>query len=413
MKLAQPSLMVAGLEHPAGGRSVRHRIGRLRGHGMRVAIIGAGILGASAAYHLALAGAEVVVADAAHPGRATAAGAGIVSPWSSGRTDAGWRRIAEAGARYYPRLIDRLAADGETETGYRRVGALSVAAEDAELDALEAAIRPRQQAAPEAGELTRLSPAEARALFPPLHPALGGVFLSGGARVDGRLLTAALRRAAERHGVHFVAGEAGLLTGADRVTGIRLAGESIAADCVIAAAGAWAPELLRPLGLALPVAPQRGQITHLRLEGTATEAWPVVLPQSSHYLLAFGDSRIVVGATRETGSGFDHRVTAAGQTEVLNEALAVAPGLGRATLLETRIGFRPAGPDLQPLLGRAGTEGLIIGNGLGPSGLTIGPFAGQVLAQLALGEAPAIDLADYAPLRPVPDAPSGEMDRIR
>ena len=66
---------------------------------MRVAIVGAGVLGASAAFHLALAGAEVVVADQGHAGRATAAGAGIVSAWSSGRIDPDWRRIADGGAR--------------------------------------------------------------------------------------------------------------------------------------------------------------------------------------------------------------------------------------------------------------------------------------------------------------------------
>src|SRR4051795_6943415 len=104
---------------------------------MRVAIIGAGVLGASTAFHLALAGAEVVVVDQAHPGQATAAGAGIVSPWSSGRVDPDWRRIAEAGARYYPALIQRLAEEGEAETGYRQVGALSVAADAGELDLIE------------------------------------------------------------------------------------------------------------------------------------------------------------------------------------------------------------------------------------------------------------------------------------
>jgi glycine/D-amino acid oxidase-like deaminating enzyme len=68
---------------------------------MRVAVIGAGVLGASTAFHLALAGAEVIIIDQAHAGCATAAGAGIVSPWSSGRIDPDWRRIAEAGARYW------------------------------------------------------------------------------------------------------------------------------------------------------------------------------------------------------------------------------------------------------------------------------------------------------------------------
>jgi D-amino-acid dehydrogenase len=381
---------------------------------MRIAIIGGGVFGASTAFHLALAGAGVVVADQAHAGQATAAGAGIVSPWSSGRVDPDWRRIADAGARYYPTLIQRLAKAGEAETGYRRVGVLSVAADEGELDLIEQAVRAPAALAPEAGEVTRLSPGEARALFPPLHPDLAAVHVSGAARVDGRLLAAALRRAAERRGARFHTGVTGLLVRDGRVTGIRTDAEEIAADCVVVAAGAWAPEVLKPVGISLAVVPQCGQITHLRLEGVDTEAWPVVLPQSSHYLLAFGGSRVVVGATRETGSGFDYRVTAAGQAEVLNQALAVAPGLGPATLLETRIGFRPVGPDLRPMLGRiAGLDGLVIGNGLGPSGLTIGPFAGHLLAQLVLGQALELDLAAYDPLRPAVAAAGGGAEAIR
>lgn len=158
---------------------------------------------------------------------------------------------------------------------------------------------------------------------------------------------------------------------------------------------------MAPLGIDLAVSPQRGQISHLRLEGVDTSGWPVVLPPGSHYLLAFDDSRVVVGATRETGAGFDYRITAAGQAEVLNEALKIAPGLASATLIETRIGFRPVGPGIRPMLGAVeGFEGrLILGNGLGPSGLTVGPFAGLLLAQLALGEPPEMALDPYDPMR--------------
>jgi D-amino-acid dehydrogenase len=84
-----------------------------------------------------------------------------------------------------------------------------------------------------------------------------------------------------------------------------------------------------------------------------------------------------------------------------------------ATLMATRIGFRPVGPDLKPMRGRiAGLDRLVIGNGLGPSGLTIGPFAGRVLAQLVLGEAPELDLAAYDPLRPTAEAMGGAADAI-
>lgn len=383
---------------------------------MRVIVIGAGVLGASTAFHLALAGAEVALVDQAHDGRATAAGAGIVCPWLSEAGDRDWHRIAEAGARYYPALVRLLAGSGEREIGYRQVGALSVAADPAELDRVERLVRARHVEAPEAGEIARLSPTEARALFPALHPDLGAVRVGGGARVDGRLLAGALRRAAERRGGRFHAGTAvGLIARGGRITGVRVGdGDVLGADAVVVAAGVWTAALLAPLRLWLVIEPQRGQIVHLRLEGARTEAWPIVLPPGSHYLLAFEGGRIVAGATRERGAGLDCRVTAAGQAEVLNQALAVAPGLASATVVETRIGFRPVGPDVKPMLGTvAGLDGLMIGNGLGPSGLTIGPYAGRLLAQAALGQRPDLDLAPYDPLRSRGGAASGDADAIR
>ena len=370
---------------------------------MRVAVVGAGVLGASTAFHLALAGAEVMLVDGAHPGQATSAGAGIICPWASEGVDDDWHAIARAGARYYPPLIALLADHGQGDIGYRRVGALAVSPDPAELDHVERIVLARRAGAAELGEVARLSPGEARPLFPPLHPALAAVRIGGGARVDGRRLAAALRGAAERRGARILGGAAELLAGCGRVTGIRVGAESLAADAVVATAGAWAPALLKPVGIALAVRPQRGQITHLCLEGAETGAWPVILPPGSHYLVAFEAGRVAVGATRESGAGFDNHVTASGQAEVLNQALAVAPGLGPARLVETRVGLRPVGPDARPMLGRvAGLDGLVIGNGLGPSGLTIGPYAGRLLAQEVLGQQPDMDLAPYDPLRQQP-----------
>ena len=49
-------------------------------------------------------------------------------------------------------------------------------------------------------------------------------------------------------------------------------------------------------------------------------------------------------------------------------------------MIETRVGFRPVGAEVRPLLGWVpGIEGLAIGNGLGAAGLTIGPFAGRLV----------------------------------
>lgn len=367
---------------------------------MRAIVVGAGVLGASTAYHLACAGAQVTIIDAARDGRATAAGAGIICPWVSGVDDPAFYALYAAGGRYYAELVSALAELGETDLGFRRSGALVVSADPAELAAIDRFVRQRQADAPEMGAISRLTPRDARALFPLLRHDFGAVHVAGGARVDGRRLAAALLRAAQMLGATARNGEATLCTKDNRVVGVMVGSETIAADEVIVTAGVWAPELLHRLGIPLAIAPQRGQIVHLRLAGHDTRDWPVILPPGSHYLLTFDDARVVVGATREPDAGFAYRVTAAGQAEVLAHALDVAPGLAGAELIETRVGFRPVGPDVRPLVGRVrGVDGLLVGNGLGAAGLTIGPLAGRLLAELALGQQTSMDLAPFDPLQ--------------
>jgi glycine/D-amino acid oxidase-like deaminating enzyme len=364
---------------------------------MHVLVVGAGILGSSAAYHLAREGCEVTLIDRADEGRATAAGAGIVCPWGSLIEDAASYALLAGGARYYHELVALLAEDGEHDFGYARVGGLYVPSETGELDQLERRARTRARAAPEAGSIERLSPQQARALFPPLRYDQPAVFITGGARVDGRRLAAALQRAAVKRHARFLTGSAELIPERRRLASVRVGGELLEADRVVVATGAWAPGLLEAVGVGLRLAPQRGQIVHLRQSGTDTARWPVLLPLSSYYLLAFEDSRVVIGATRETNSGFDYRLTAAGVAEVLNAGLAVAPGLAAWTLSEIRIGFRPLAEDSRPKLGPApGIDNLFVANGLGPSGLTMGPYAGALLADAVLGKTPKLALEPYA-----------------
>ncbi|HET6502159.1 MAG TPA: FAD-dependent oxidoreductase [Amycolatopsis sp.] len=359
---------------------------------MRVIVIGSGIAGASTAYQLARRDAEVTVVDVAQPGVATSAGAGIICPWSSRRSDEEVR-TASLAAAFYPTLLAQLAEDGAPETSYEKVGALVVSAEQGELDQAYRRVAARAAEAPQAGQVTRLDSAQARELFPVLAPEFAGVHVSGGGRVDGRRLRQAVLAGASKRGVRMIEGHAELSG-----RGVVVAGATHEADKIVVAAGAWSPRLLAPLGVDLPVAPQRGQISHFELPDVDTGAWPVVLPPSSHYLLAFPGSRVVAGATRESGSGFDYRVTAGGQHEVLEHALGVAPGLAAATLRETRVGFRPASPDGLPLLGPLdGYPDVLVATGFGPTGLTVAPFAGAVVAALALGEKPPMDAT---PLRP-------------
>ena len=110
---------------------------------------------------------------------------------------------------------------------------------------------------------------------------------------------------------------------------------------MVIAGGAWSRRFSDQLGLDIPVAPQRGQIIHLDLGGADTSSWPIVSAFRDHYMVPWPDSRVAAGATRETGSGFEPKATAAGIVEVLSEALRVAPGLAGASIRETRVGLRP------------------------------------------------------------------------
>ena len=389
-------------------------------HSTRIVVVGAGIVGASVAYHLARRGVAVVVIDGAAAGSATGAGAGIICPWTNPDRNPAYRLGAD-GARYYPELISMLAEDGEAGTGYQRVGALCLTgqtppttagargggavADRTSLLEIEAHVRSQVPDHPEIGEISALPPGGPRELFPPLAGELSAVWIGGAARIDGRAIRGSLLRAAARHRARRVTGTAVLTERRGRVTGVVevTSSEVIEADAVVVAAGAWTAQICAELSPAaarsLAIGPQRGQIVHLDVPGTGTGQWPVVLPAHGPYLLAFPPSRVVLGATRED-AGFDNRVTAGGLGGLLAAAAVLAPGLADATVAETRVGFRPVTPDGLPLLG-ALIEGLVIAAGNGPEGLTAGPWTGRAAAALALGERPPADLTAFDPARPL------------
>ncbi|WP_338749382.1 FAD-binding oxidoreductase [Bacillus sp. FJAT-52991] len=359
-------------------------------------VIGAGILGASTAYHLAKAGAQVTIIDRKDEGQATAAAAGIICPWLSQRRNKAWYRLAKGGARYYPELIAELEQLGETNTGYAKVGALSLHEDEEKLMKMKERALKRREEAPEIGEVTILSPAEAKALFPPLRDGYGAVHVSGAARVDGRALREALLAAAKKLGAIFIEGDAQWLEDTPNNRKIKVNDQVLSFDQIIMTAGAWAKSLLASLGVQANVEPQKAQIVHFMLPNVTTNEWPVIMPPNDQYILAF-DDRIVAGATHENDVGFDTRVTASGMHEVLDKALHVAPGLADGTIIETRVGFRPFTPGFLPVFGPLpGHEGLLFANGLGASGLTMGPYIGAELAKLALGKETDIPLEDYA-----------------
>jgi D-amino-acid dehydrogenase len=366
-------------------------------------VVGGGIVGMSVAYHLVQAGARTLLLDRADSGRATDAGAGILTAETNGYASDAWLAFAVAAVDYYPELVAQLRAAGAGEAGYAVCGQIAVAVDEDEIAPFEAALgwivdQQRRRGSPAPADLHEISSDEARALFPPLAPVRRALYYRNAARVDGRLLTEALRRAAVARGL--VAQRAGadrLIVEGGAVAGVVAAGQSYAAASVAIAGGAWSPQFADQLGVDIPVAPMRGQIIHLGLPGIETGNWPLITAFHGHYMVAWPDSRVVVGATREADAGFAPHATAAGVHEVLGEALRVAPGLRAAEMREIRVGLRPytTADGMQVIGGLPTLRNIYLATGHGPHGLHLGPYSGKLVADLMLGKPVERDISAF------------------
>ena len=358
-----------------------------------VVVVGGGLVGLTLAYELASLGTQVTVVDAASPGRATSAGAGILSPVTSMEGDPGlWPFLRGCGA-HYRGLLGRLAADGvdTTDAAYGRCGLLSVSLRPHEDEWYGPFAQMVEQRSP--GEAVEITPEEASVLFPPLGPIHRALHAASGARVDGRGMADAVRRGAVARGVVIVAGTVvGLAASGTRVTSVDVEGHgSIACETIAVAGGAWTAAMGEWLGCPLPVGPTKGQIVHLGVEATSGE-WPIVQPLLSHYLVPWPGGRVACGGTFEVGAGFSTTVTAAGLHELLRECLVVAPGLQDATYLETRVGLRPTSPDDHALVGAVpGWTNAFVVTGHGANGLLQGPYSSRLLAHAITGAAGGAD----------------------
>ncbi|HVM66375.1 MAG TPA: FAD-dependent oxidoreductase [Acidimicrobiales bacterium] len=333
-----------------------------------VVVIGGGLAGASVAYHVVAAGARAVLVDRHDAGRATDAGAGILSPETTRVAGEAWAALARDCGRYYRELARELPGDH----GFGECGLLSVALGTWDTEACD-------ELAARSPGLAPIGADEARARFPPLADVTRAYWNPGAARVDGRRFAAAVLTAAEAMGLERVAASA------DRVAPGRVeaGGRVLRCGAVVVSGGAWSPQVAAQVGADLPVAPERGQIAHLRVDAD-TSGWPIVSPVLGDYFVPWPGGRVATGATREPGAGFAAHTTVAGLRQLANEVARVAPGLVDAEVLEVRVGLRPASSDGLPVLGPV-AGGVFVATGYGADGLLLSPWCGRLVASWALG----------------------------
>jgi D-amino-acid dehydrogenase len=369
-----------------------------------VAVIGGGIVGVSAALRAARTGARTALIDAGFEGKASAAGAGIVSPVGLGGDEASreWSSLVASAISHYGSILELLREAGFPDVGFGRVGELVVATREQDqprLGELHTRLKHFAQSGIPVGRVELMSARQMQQSWPELREDLDGIFIENIARMDGRRMCAAIGDLAQAKGATFIKGQASVRLEGNTCV-FEIDGAPLRARTVIVAAGSWSLPILKTLRVPIEVHPVRGQIVHLALPGIATETRPVVNTFEGHYFLGFPGNRIVTGGTHEPEAEFDSRVTAGGVHSVLGKALRIAPGLAAASLIETRVGLRPRSSDGYPIVGRPrSADNIVIATGLGAWGLTLGPLIGGIAAEQALGLTPSYDSGFLGPDR--------------
>jgi sarcosine oxidase subunit beta len=212
-----------------------------------VAVIGAGVIGASIAYHLAREGGRVALFDSDAPAEPSASWASAGGVRSQCRDEREWKLTVAAAARW-PNLSEELGMD----TGFRAGGHLHVTEDASDAPAL----RTRAERERAAGiQVEYLEGDELRRVAGALAPGVvAGTHTPGDGQADPRATTFAFARAATRHGATYVHKYVErIAVEGDAVVGVVIDGVLHRAETTVLAAGSWSMRLAEAIGVSLPV----------------------------------------------------------------------------------------------------------------------------------------------------------------
>lgn len=369
-----------------------------------VVVIGAGIIGASVAWHLSEKKVDVLVLDKSDPCSGTS-GACDGMVFLQSKKPGVHLALAMAGRRKFDTLARELDADIEL----RCRGGIMAVTSTAELTAVTRFIQEQNRAGL---GVSLLDARQARDLEPCLSKdILAATFCPLDAQVNPIYLTLAFLDAARRHGARVLSRTPvrDIRITQQGVYAIDTPGGIIETRTIVNAAGVHAPFIGKMVGLEIPITPRRGQIL-------VTGPLPPLLTRcliSAGYVAAKYSPEIagtgsmgisieqtargnfLLGATREF-AGFDTATTLTAAKKILSRTLAVIPGLENARIIRTFAGLRPFTPDGLPILGHVSSRpGFIMAAGHEGDGIALSPVTGQIIAELITGTAPGISLAPF------------------
>jgi glycine oxidase len=362
-----------------------------------IIIVGAGVVGCSVAYHLALMGVKgILVLDRGQiGGEASGAAAGMLAPQCEAAGPGPFLDLCLAARRYYERLAPELKERTRIDIEYLRWGILYLLDNEG-----------GQAAEGRYGwqrglglNVERLTPEEVLKLEPGLTKEVGGaLFFPDDHHVNNTELVRALAQASRSHGVRIVEGctVSGFIYDGDRVAGIRTPDESYTAGHIVLCTGAWSRQLGVLLGRRIPVEPARGQMLYAELRDPPLRhpVWG-----KGGYLVPRLNGGLIVGSTVEY-VGFEKSVTLNGIRQLSELALALLPGLAEQPFTRAWAGLRPHARDGFPIIGPlADLDGLFIATGHFRNGILLGPLTGRLVSELILGEKLSFPLEAFSPKR--------------
>ncbi|MBU0900354.1 MAG: glycine oxidase ThiO [Gammaproteobacteria bacterium] len=356
-----------------------------------VLVLGAGVVGLLSAFQLAVAGKTVVLVEAGFIGQESSwAGGGIVSPLYPWRYSPAVTALAHWSQDFYPRLAEQLLEQTQIDPEVYVTGLYWLDLDD-DAEALAWAQR-------EGRALQSVDIAAVQRAVPALAVGFGRALqMADVANVRNPRLVKALRAALQQMPnvtVHEQCAVSGFIRDGGRITGVQTAQGDMHADQVVLAAGAWSGELMKTLGIELPVVPVKGQMI---LYKCAEDFLPAMVLAKGRYAIPRRDGHILIGSTLEH-AGFDKTTTEEALASLKASAVELLPALANAEVVGHWAGLRPGSPEGIPYIGPVpGYEGLWLNCGHYRNGLVLAPASCQLLADLMLGREPIVDPAPYAP----------------
>lgn len=357
----------------------------------KVVLVGGGVIGLLTAFNLASAGQAVTLLDRSGVGQESSwAGGGIVSPLYPWRYSPAVTALAHWSQDFYPELAERLFAATGVDPQVHTTGLYWLDLDD---EACALAWAAREGRPLSAVDISQVHDAV---------PVLGGgfsraIYMADVANVRNPRLVKSLKTALQAMpGVtlHEHCVVEGFIREGDNVVGVNTALGEMRGSHVVLAAGAWSGELLRTLGLDLPVEPVKGQMI---LYKCASDFLPRMVLAKGRYAIPRRDGHILIGSTLEH-EGFNKTPTESALESLKASAVELIPALADAEVVGHWAGLRPSSPQGIPYIGRVpGLDGLWLNCGHYRNGLVLAPASCQLFTDLLLERPPIIDPAPYAP----------------